>query len=513
MSRVCQLLVLLIVAAPSVAAAQADAPSTRPTFVAGFAERDITPDIGMEQPGNYMKAFHRVRHDACKVRAAVFGDGQTRVAVVGIDTLMIRRPTVQAARQAIAEKTGIAPGAIMVAASHTHAGGPTGMVQPGEYDTASDEVKTLAYEKSSCADAKFLAHVERQIVDAVVEANGKLSPARGSAGYGLEDKVLFNRRFRMKDGLTFTHPGQGNPAIIEPAGPIDGQVGTLGVWDDKGKLVGCVVNYACHATTGPGGTSADYVFYIERAIRGAYGDDVVVVFLAGMAGDVTQVDNRLPIAAKQSGEAASRFVGARVGGEAVKALVTLDRSAGALGPVKFDGVTLKIPRRAPSPEKVAKARELVAKKPGTEVPMTLWVFAKETLMLEHLVKTTPVLDVEVQAIQVGPAVMLSCPAEYFTRYGLELKAGSGFPVTFPVSLANDCVGYVPTLEAFGADGGGYETRLTSYSNLRIEAGNEIRDTLLALAKKLTPGPVPAAPPAPPYKSNPWGYGSVPPEKD
>src|SRR4051812_3124302 len=95
---------------------------------AGFAERDITPDIGMEQPGGYGKVFHRIRHDPCKVRASVWDDGQTRVALVGIDTLIIRKPQVIAARKLITEKTGIPGDCVMIGASHTHSGGPTGMI-------------------------------------------------------------------------------------------------------------------------------------------------------------------------------------------------------------------------------------------------------------------------------------------------------------------------------------------------------------------------------------------------
>lgn len=480
-----------------------------PTFKAGFAERDITPDIGMEAPGGYGKSYHRTFHDPCKVRVAVFDDGKRRVALVSLDLLFINRYLVKEMRAEIERRCGIKPECILIAATHTHSGGPIGMAEPGDYDKASELVKMLVNEKSTIANPVYTERFKRQTIEAVVAANEARTEAKLAFGFGHEDKVAFNRRLRMKNGLTYTHPGAGNPDIIGYAGPTDPQVGVVGAWDTKGNLLGVIVNYACHATASPGGISANWIWAMERTLRGATGHaSLPVLFLAGPCGDVTQVDN-LSKYQRPAAEEGCELVGGRIGAEAFKTLLLIRRGASSDMPLDVRQKVWNIKRRPPAPEKVKKALELVQKSPQ-EVGATEWTFAKETVLLDALMKSRPEVEVEVQAVQVGPSVFVTNPAEYFVQFGLDIKKGSKFPFTFPVELANGICGYVPTEEAFGPNGGGYETRLTSYSNLEITAGRQMANTGIELANQMTPGPVPEPPAVVPTKV-PWGYGAVPPE--
>ena len=480
-------------------------------FRAGFTERDITPEIGMEAPGGYGKAYHRVLHDPCKVRVSVLDDGTNRVAIVGVDALGIRRETVQKVRSAVEARTGIPASSILISASHSHSSGPLVWTMPGEYDDAPPIVRRLAYEQSTLIDPKYLARVETALIEAICDADRHRIPVRAGVGKGIESTVAFNRRFRMRDGRTITHPGQGNPGIVEPAGPVDPEVGVIGAWDDAhpDHLLGCIVNFACHATTSPVGISANYIHDLEKVIQGYYGKGTIVVFLPGASGDITQVDNRSP-RQYPDGERWSQIVGGKVGAEALKVLLTMER--GSLAPVAARLKIWEIPRRVPSPERVKRCLELVQDKKPVVDP-TARTFAKEIVLLDALIRRTPRVEVEVQAVQVGPAVFVTTPAEYFCRYGLEIKAASGFPFTFPVSLANGCVGYVPTEDAFNPDGGGYETRLTSYSNLEITAGTQMRDAGIALTRQFRPAKAPEAPHSRPFSGKPWSYGDVRPERE
>lgn len=485
--------------------------TTHAALRAGFAERDITPEVGMEVPGGYGKSFSKRIHDPCKARAVVFDDGKKKVALVGLDALVVPRQLVVAARERIQQRCGIAPEAVLIGASHSHSSGPIGMVLPGEYDHASDLVKDLAYQKSSCANPAYLDRVRDAIVEAVVAAHEGRAELTASFGRGREDTVAFNRRIRMKNGLSYSHPRPGNPDMVAYAGPTDPEVGVIGVWNPDGGLVGCVVNFSCHATASGPWVSANWIHYLEKAIQGYFGQDTKVVFLQGACGDVTQVDNFSAHANPES-DAWSQFVGGRVGAETVKVLLGMSQTRVAEVPVDVRMKRWTIPRRAPAPARVKAALELVQKDPKDAGPD--WVWAKETVMLDALLAKWPTVECEGQAIQIGPVVCLASPAEYFVQFGLDWKKGSGFPLTFPCELANGCVGYVPTLEAFDPKtGGGYETRLTSYSNLEITAGDQIRDMGLDLARQLTPMALPLPPPAPPFKDNAWLYGDQPPQRE
>lgn len=480
-----------------------------PTFKAGFSEKDITPDIGMEQPGNYGKSYHKKFHDQCKVRAVVFDDGKKRVAIVGLDLLFVTRKVVEISRAEIEAACGILGKDIMIGASHSHSSGPIAMSEPGDFDDADPMIKHLATNMSIVSDPGFIQKLQQQIIAAVVEADANRQDAKLAVGVGHEDKVSFNRRMRMKNGLTYTHPGVGNPDMLDYAGPIDPDVGTIGVWDMNDNLLGMVVNFACHATTNPDGISANWIGAMERTLRGVTGNAALpVVFTQGACGDITQVDNKATTA-NPSAEEWWELVGGRVGAEAYKTMLLAKRGAGKDIPLDSRQKVWTVNRRIPTKEKVKKSWELV--KLGPEKAGSVdWIFAKETLLLDALIKKRPKAEVEVQAIQVGPVAFVSNPAEYFVQFGLDIKKGSRFPFTFIVELANGCVGYVPTEEAMGPNGGGYETRLTSYSNLEVSAGRQIANTGIELANQMTPGKVPS-PPAPPAFKQAWGYGNVPPE--
>ncbi|MCC6443772.1 MAG: hypothetical protein IT210_10005 [Armatimonadetes bacterium] len=475
---------------------------------AGFFTTDITPALGMEMPGGFGKNYIEAIHDPLKARAAVFESEGTMIAFAGVDTCEMVSPCIfRSIRQKVEQRAGIPAANIMIAASHTHSGGPATHLLPCEFADAPPLVQEVLRNHSIHADPLYCEWLIAQAVTALCEAHRRREEAALSVGSGKEEGVSFNRRFRMKNGRAYTHPGKGNPDIVCPAGPVDPEVGVLAAWNREGDLLGCIVNFGCHCTTFSGGVSADYVCYLERTVQQVMGRQAAVVFLNGTAGDVTQVDNQNP-REPEFGEKWSQRVGIRLGAEAVKVMVTAEKSGDF--PLDCASETLTIARRAPSPARVRSCLRRVEKGLRDGRFDTPWHFAKEILILDYLIRKEPAVPVEIQALQAGPALFLANPAEYFAESGLAIKGASPFPYTYIVTLANGDAGYVPPTHAFAPTGGGYETVLNSYTNLDPAADEMIRSASLSLARRLTPGPAPREPQlAAPQPA--WDYGALGPE--
>lgn len=449
----------------------------------GFAQADITPPVGALIPGGFRKNVSTGVHDPLHATAAVIDDGTKEVALVSVDCLSLKASMVKAAREIVHRKCGIPPSHILIAATHTHSGGP------------------VADAFESEADKNYCEWLTQQIGTAVIQANERRVPAQMGIGVGHESRVAFNRRFVMRNGLHQTHPGKGNPNIVKPAGPIDPEVGVLAAKDADGKLLGCVVNFACHCTVMGGSKfSADYPFYLAQTVRSVFGEQCFVVFLPGACGDVTQVANTI-LREPEFGEKWAWKIGTTLGAEVVKTIALMDFTDAAPLQVAQSQIRLAV-RQVPA-EMLDAAKRLLSTDGDWSVER---VYARELVLLDEQYQTEPFVDAEVQVIGIGRSALVAIPGELFCQFGWDIKRASPFPMTFVASCANGMVGYIPTPDAF--KGGGYEVRLARSSKLVPEAGEQLVSEALKLLHQLR---VPEPQNIPPVKTPAWDVGASPPE--
>ncbi len=150
----------------------------QPVFMAGYASRN--------------KPYESI-HDDLYAKALVLDDGKGNKGVlVTSDLIGFTTEIAEPIRTRISEKTGIPSAAIILNSSHTHTG-PTVTLDPapGENRSAADSERTVNYTKQ----------LQDQVVQMVVEAAGKLQPAKLSWGVGVVHFVMNRREFTIERGV------------------------------------------------------------------------------------------------------------------------------------------------------------------------------------------------------------------------------------------------------------------------------------------------------------------------
>ena len=430
------------------------------TFLAGLAERVITPPVGVELAG-YSSRISEGVHDELKAIALVLEDRQQKCAACVMDTVFPDAVVTAAVRQRVAHRCGVQPDRLLIAATHTHSGPALG--------------------GDNLLNQQWMAGLEDELVRVILEADRRRRDARIGAAAGSVEGIGGNRR-------------------DSACGAVDPTVGVVRIDDARtAEPMGLVVHHACHATTlGMENRliSADYPGQVRRAVTERLPGDPVALFLNGACGDINPggysaeasalgklIPNRTFERAQEMGEA--------LGNEAVRVAQEI-RTRGE-APVWAASRSAAMPLRATklpgeAREEAGAAASALEEARGRGAPEAetdrlrldlIYARVRERNAVRRLACPNGELAAEIQGIAVGDAVLLGIPGELFTELGSELKEASPFEHTLVVGYANHHAGYIPTADALGS--GGYEVDSSRFGASAVE---RLMGTAKGLAKDL-----------------------------
>jgi hypothetical protein len=430
---------------------------------AGAAVMDITPkEFPMNMPGGFSANAATEAHDPLNARALVLDDGKTKVVWVVIDNLGVPKKVVAEAKELASKATGIPVENMLVSGTHTHTG-----VNPADEPA---ELGAKLSDREAKADAYRKVMLEG-VSQAIIRAHACRQPASiGVAARPLPSEV-FNRRWFLKPGKmplnpygeldqVKMNPGTSPDVLDRPAGPTDPDISVVSVVDAKRKPLALFANYSLHYVGGApsGKVSADYYGEFSRLMpsRLGGGANFVAAMSNGTSGDINNIPFGISRPPREPFEQI-RIVAGEAADTAWRAVRDIEKHQNnvMLG-MKQRLVTLKY--RKPTSEQLLNAKAILAIKDKDAIerlPRLAQHYASGAVTAASRPEEN--VDVIVQVIKIGDAVICSVPFETFAETGLELKKKSPFARTIVVGLGNGRYGYLPTPAQHEL--GGYETWL------------------------------------------------------
>jgi neutral ceramidase len=408
---------------------------------AGTGRADVTPREPVFLWGYpHVERMSTGVHDPLLATALCLDDGRRRAVTVSADILYIDRAWGDPCRRRIAERTGLPPDAVLIAATHTHSGPVTADVLAMSGDPVVPK-----------ADPEQMAGIADGIVAAACEAVEALEPAELAVASAEVDGVGCNR--------------------ISPEAARDSEASLLMVRRaDGGAPLGIQIVYAMHPTVLHEDStlvSADFPGVARRVLEEAFPGSRAV-YLNGPCGNLSP---RYHVRAQTFDEA--ERLGRRLGEFARDALRSLadasferEVSIGARrGKVALRG-------RAFPPIDEAEARLRAAREAfdrlrregaphGPVRTAECDVFGAEEIVTLARAQADGSLaavrdahaSAEVQVLYQGPLTLVGFPGELFVEYGLDLKRRAPVRAS-AVSLANGHLqGYITTPGAEGYEAG------------------------------------------------------------
>jgi hypothetical protein len=431
---------------------------------AGAARRVVNPPLGTRQTGFRLfgNPVQAIESDLTAT-ALVLSDGETKVALIGTDLCVLSPAETDRFRAAVAEAIGIPVSHVMVNLSHNHSSPAlAGFMEMT--DTAEEAWFRSRYERD----------LGRWLVEAAVEADAALQPARLGTGWGTSEIGVYRREAR-----------DGRDVLGEvPDRAIDTSVGVVRVDDLDGNPIAVVFRYSAHPVTVGSRSqvaSADYPGPAREVLERNLGG--LALFLQGCGGNVNP---RVGIGYEVDCSDTKDRVGLELGGEALKVAAGIRTNTRAgerrpLGNVPNILFTPWEPVEGPMPVTIAaaettieleydelpsldRAREILAhwtqlREERTAGDALEWE-TRSAQKYEHWARNLvaaaedghPTHPLRIQAIRVGDVVFAGLDMEVFWETGAAIRDGSPVPDTFALGYTNGCSGYLPRGEDYPEGG-------------------------------------------------------------
>src|SRR5207249_6544509 len=193
----------------------------------GAAMVNITPtNFPIRTAGNLTLTLANKALDPLNVRALVLDDGRTQTAIAVVDSCMVDRETMDAAKEIARRATGIPIEHMLISSTHTH-------TAPAAYSCHGNDV-----------EPRYVQLLIPRIPAAIVGAWRNRVPARVGWGKAEWPPFVHCRRWIMKPGtaenppaaftgqatnIAMMNPGNGNTNKVRQTGPVDPVVTVLSV--------------------------------------------------------------------------------------------------------------------------------------------------------------------------------------------------------------------------------------------------------------------------------------------
>jgi len=443
-------------------------------MLAGFAEIEFTPESG-NRPGGFTPSPAVGRDEnGLFSNVAAFTSGGESVILISMDVLSFHAEYCNAMRKRINEATGVPEKNILIAAIHTHSSTP------------------VEYQLWLCPpDKEITDMIADKTVEAAVAAWNSRSEAKLGVGQTYNNKHNFCRDFYLTNGDIAMNPGYDREDIVSPVTDPDHTVNVMRIDDANGNVKCFIVNYANHPCCHENREeykhtfSADFPGYLRSSLKKKFGEDVKVLFFTGAAGDVNCIDYMYGTTKK--------FGSVRSGGDpecSERKIIgeALANDVEELNPriypiynepvIQSKSELHAAVRRKKTPEMIAWAKESEEMAKTEEISTRRRAFMTEYLY-DNDSNTPDTVDLEIQAIQIGPWAIIGLPGEIFTEIGKKIKANSPYPFTLIFELANGTNGYISP--DYVQDTTVYEAKFSKYNSF---TGKGTADMLVREATRM-----------------------------